>query len=404
LFVTAFDHFDGPVALALESVFQFISGIVAIGKDADLNKTGGSILNANYPPKWVNFVCKLTGDYGAMNILQVGAHYGTSLHRIHALERLGHDVFCVDPLTFIPSNRLVSKWVHDTGAWGLARHIKKHVLSSVENMCFDLVFVDGGFLINPSLVRALRQKFVHVVNFNHDDPFSKPEWNKWRLYRNCVPEYDVLVVVRLQNIEETRALGAKYVLHVFRMADEIAHKPLQLTPEEYSQFGSEVCFMGTWFPERGPFMARLIEKGTPLSIWGDRWHKAKEWPIIKQAWRGPGVFSEDYGKVLAASKICLGLLSKGNRDLHTTRSIEIPAVGGLFCAERTNEHLEMYKEGKEAVFWQDADECVEVCNELLKNLEKREKIAAAGHQRCLQNNYFSEPTLKKIIDFTLEQI
>ena len=29
-------------------------------KYADVNKTGGSILNANYPPKWVNFACLFT--------------------------------------------------------------------------------------------------------------------------------------------------------------------------------------------------------------------------------------------------------------------------------------------------------------------------------------------------------
>jgi len=33
-------------------------------KDADVNKTGGSILNANYPPKWVNFACLFTAGSG----------------------------------------------------------------------------------------------------------------------------------------------------------------------------------------------------------------------------------------------------------------------------------------------------------------------------------------------------
>ena len=28
--------------------------------ERDVNKTSGSILNANYPPKWVNFACLFT--------------------------------------------------------------------------------------------------------------------------------------------------------------------------------------------------------------------------------------------------------------------------------------------------------------------------------------------------------
>jgi len=180
-------------------------------------------------------------------------------------------------------------------------------------------------------------------------------------------------------------------------ADEVVHKPVVLSPSDRAIWSSEVCFVGTWMPERGPFMARLHEQNVPLSIWGDRWQKAKEWSLFKSAWRGPGVYRNDYIKPLLASEICLGLLSKGNRDLHTTRSIEIPALGALLCAERTTEHLQMYEEGKEAIFWKDADECAEKCMMLLKNPRLRKEIAQRGHERCRKNNYYNEPTLSKII-------
>ena len=61
------------------------------------------------------------------------------------------------------------------------------------------------------------------------------------------------------------------------------------------------------------------------------------------------------------------MLSKGNRDRHTTRSFEIRAIGGLLCAERTDEHRESFEEGMEAVFWNDAKECVDQCRRLLND-------------------------------------
>jgi spore maturation protein CgeB len=70
---------------------------------------------------------------------------------------------------------------------------------------------------------------------------------------------------------------------------------------------------------------------------------------------------DDYAKVIQCAKVNLGSLSNGNRGLHTTRSLDIPALGGLLCAERTTEHREMYVEGKEALFWSSAQECAKVC-------------------------------------------
>jgi spore maturation protein CgeB len=107
---------------------------------------------------------------------------------------------------------------------------------------------------------------------------------------------------------------------------------------------------------------------------------------------------EDYTKALQCAEICLGLLSKGNRDLHTQRSIEIPYAGGLFCAERTKEHRYLYEEGEEAVFWDDADECADRCFELLGDEDRRKAIADEGHRRCIENGHFNEDVMEKIIE------
>ena len=50
--------------------------------------------------------------------------------------------------------------------------------------------------------------------------------------------------------------------------------PRQLSAEDARFYGSHVCFIGSWMPERGPFMQALLQAGLPLSIWGDHWRKA----------------------------------------------------------------------------------------------------------------------------------
>jgi spore maturation protein CgeB len=152
-------------------------------------------------------------------------------------------------------------------------------------------------------------------------------------------------------------------------------------------------------PERGPFLAALIRLGVPLTIYGDRWHKAKEWKTLRPYWRGPGLRNDDdYASAVQAAKICLGLLSKGNRDLSTTRSFEIPLLGGVLCAERTSEHLQLYREDEDAVFWSSPEECAQKCMQLLNDEERRQRIANNGRERCVHNQTTNEHVLTQILD------
>jgi spore maturation protein CgeB len=150
-------------------------------------------------------------------------------------------------------------------------------------------------------------------------------------------------------------------------------------------------------PERGPFLQELLKAGVPLAIYGNDWQKAREWPALQRAWCGPAIYGDDYLKAIQLAKVSLGLLSKGNRDLHTTRTFEIPYCGGLFCAERTSEHLQLYQEDVEAVYWSDVEECIDKCQQLLNDDKMRTEIAAKGRIRCLRNGIFNERNLYNIL-------
>lgn len=294
----------------------------------------------------------------------------------------------VSPAEGVPRHRLTAPVQRYLGSVGLVSRVREHVLRSIAGQRFDLVWVDSGGLVSRRLVEDLHRVADRVINYNVDDPFGSRDANTWFQYRRAVRRYDLVVVVREENIEEAQRLHAKRVLHVFRSADEVAHANRVLTPEEKAQWSSDVLFVGTGFPERGPFFAELIRLGVPLSIYGNSWERVKEWKTIRSCWKGPGLDDAyRYSTAILAAKVSLGLLSKSNRDLHTTRSMEIPSLGGVFCAERTREHLALYKEGEEAVFWSTAEECAEKCKALLADEPWRESVARKGHERYLQNGW-----------------
>ena len=333
-----------------------------------------------------------------MNILYLGPNSGTTKHRADALTRLGHQVELIDPAGFLPKNRILAKLNWETGYVYTEALIRQKVLEQIGERRFDLTWVDSGHHVGPSLIAELKRRSGPILNLNVDDPYGKRDRLLWSCYLKAVPEYDLIVVVREENVPEAKARGAKKVLHVYRSADEVAHAPRVLTAEDHAKWDSEVAFVGTWMPERGPFMVKLLEAGVSLSIRGGRWNRSKEWPKLKDVWKGPATKTDDeYAKALQCAKICLGLLSKGNRDLHTQRSLEVPYLGGLLCAERTTEHLKLYCEGEEAVFWADADECAAVCLKLLADEPRRREIARRGQARCIENGTLNQPIMATVI-------
>ncbi len=336
-------------------------------------------------------------DRRPLSVLYLGPMSGTSRHRRDAFIRLGHRVTTIEPRRLLPSSAWIDRIEWHLSPRLLAPLVTRKLDSALDSAQFELAFADNGSLLTPRSVRRLRQQCGHVVNFNHDDPFGNRDRTRFATYREAVPEYDLIVVVRPPNVPEATRSGAKRVLLHPMVSDEVAHSPRVIDDAIRAKWSSDVAFIGSWMPERGPFMRDLVARGVPLAIFGPGWSKAPEWPDLKDHHRAEYLDGDDYAYAVQCAKVSLGLLSKGNRDEHTTRSMEIPALGGLLCAERTEEHCAFYREGEEAVFWSDSVECADACKALLADEPRRARIAAAGRKRSLENGFTSENLIRKVI-------
>jgi spore maturation protein CgeB len=332
-----------------------------------------------------------------LSILYLGTRDGTSLDRANALQRLGHRVHHIDLRRLLPQTKWMYRITWKFGGQVFAPWILRALPKALHGEHFDVCLVDSGEWVTPGIIAVLRRYADRVVNYVIDDPFGARDVARFRAYRRSLKFYDLCVVVRPDNAREALAAGAKRVLRVFMSSDEVTHAPRVLTAQDRAKWDSDVLFLGTWFPERGPFLLELIQRGVPVSIRGSNWSKAPEWPALRSAWKGGPVIGDDYARAIQCAKVNIGLLSKGNRDLHTTRSLEIPALGGLLCAERTSEHLAMYQEGVEALFWDDAQECAAACMRALSNEAERQSIAAAGQRRNIANQIRNENVLSEIL-------
>lgn len=331
-------------------------------------------------------------------ILYLGEVQGTCLDRAQALRRLGHDVVHLDLRRWLPA----SVWV-DRITWRIGGHVygmwlAAQVRKRLAGQRFDLVHVDNGEYVSAPVLLALRELAPRVINYNIDDPTGPRDRQRFEAYRRALPGYDLVSVVREENVAECQALGARHVVRVWRTADEVNHAPRRLTPELQQRWQTDVLFLGTWMPERGGFLKTLVEQGVPLTLRGSHWQKAPEWPVLQACWQGDSLAGDDYALALQCARVSLGLVSLGNRDQHTTRSLEIPALGGLLCAQRTPEHRQMYEESVEAAFWSDARECAQQVLGLLADEPRRQGMAQAGHARFLRNRHSNQDVMQMLLD------
>jgi len=343
-------------------------------------------------------------------ILYVGSSCigSTSQHRAEALRRLGHEVVIADPYLAV-EDRLENLWLgafhYRTGYRFIQAEIERwlgKILSTRKN--FDIAWVDCGELLGPKCLRLFNGAGLSSVLFNHDDPTGQRDGRRFESLLKALSLYDLCAVVRQQNIQEYQALGAKKVIRVWMSYDEVMHAPCLAKADIPECFHSEVVFIGTWMRGEGrdQFMLDLLQRGVPVSIWGQRWQKSPLWEQLKGSYRGGNLSGRDYVAAIQGAKVCLGMLSKGNRDLHTTRTFEIPYAGGLLCAERTSEHLELYKEGVEAVFWRNVDECAQQCTQLLAAATWRESIRLAGMTRVRASRHGHEDVCRLLVQTALQ--
>ncbi len=334
-----------------------------------------------------------------MKILYLGTNNigSTSRHRIEALKRIGNEVEVIEPDKAYKNHGLLFKLHYRTGYKFVLKAVEEYVLNQIKNSSYDLIFVNHGHDISASLLKKLKLNSSVIINYNSDNPYSKRDGNRFNSLLLAFPYYDLIVVPRDENIEQAKNFGAKKVIREYQTYDPKFHSPEIALKANLTNIESDVCFVGTWMPERGPFMEKLIQKKVPIKIFGPRWHKSKNWKTIQKNYVDSDTFDINYVKILASSNISICLLSWGNKDLITRRSFEIPYIGSVLCAQRTSVHEKFYKDGVEACFWNDAYECAEICHELLNNPAKRLDIAKAGHEAVLRSGQSNDEVLARII-------
>jgi spore maturation protein CgeB len=212
----------------------------------------------------------------------------------------------------------------------------------------------------------------------------------FRLLRRSTSEYDLHLTTNVHNLDDLPRLGARRVALSALRYDSRIFYPRQFTDDALAAFRSEVTFIGHWEERTEQTILDVIAAGVPIKVWGDNWSRARGKRALRNHVMGYSIWGDDYVRALHATKIALCLLSKWNRNTTACRSFEIPATGTFLLAERTDDHVQSYREGVEAEFFADSAELIEKIKHYLAHDRERASIAERGRQRCVASGYSYE--------------
>ena len=94
----------------------------------------------------------------------------------------------------------------------------------------------------------------------------------------------------------------------------------------------------------------------------------------------------------------MSFLTHSNQDEFVHKSFEIAGCQGFLLAERSEGHLQRFREDEEAVFFSTFDECAAKIRRYLPDEAARTRIAAAGCARALRDGYYNDRQVELIIE------
>ncbi|MDA0239281.1 MAG: glycosyltransferase, partial [Proteobacteria bacterium] len=243
---------------------------------------------------------------------------------------------------------------------------------------FDVIWLDRAVTIKGQTLAAVRtmSPATQIVWYAEDDMMNPVHRTRW--VESAIPHIDLWVTTKSFNAQpdEVPSLGVRRVMFVNNAYDPRLHVPARISEEERSAYSADVGFVGTYEKPRADSLVFLAGNSITVRVWGNGWGRLKNAHDNLLIEDRP-VYDEEYGKVVAATAINLCFLRKGNRDLQTCRSIELPAFGAFMLHERNSEICALFREDREAAYFESDSELLSQCQRWLADEKGRDTVAGS---------------------------
>ena len=306
-------------------------------------------------------------------------------HFLDAAQALAIENALVDTRKSASTSRLLNRLF-----WHLLNHrpprqfqFNRQVLATARDFHPSHVLTTGLTPLTAGTVRCLVSAGIQCYNYSTDDPWNPVHRCAW--HQRALPFFSAVFTPRTANRPDFLRLGCKRVEVLPFGYSPSSHFITNQAPAEAAESvgDGEVLFAGGADTDRLEYVRALIGADIRPILYGNYWQR--------YGWAKPfhrGFLSlEQQRYLISRVPLCLGLVRRANRDGHSMRTFEIPAMGGCLVTERTNEHQSLFgRDGALTRYFGSPSELVAACRDLIAAPDQRVQMARDSHGLVIRGN------------------
>lgn len=266
------------------------------------------------------------------------------------------------------------------------------------NADLSFIFIEKGWYIYPSTLKKIQNlsPLAKIIYFSNDNMILSHNNN---FFINKIFKLRIFDKINLINIPDYKKFAKKYNSNI-HFTDKAYSEKIHFKKFNYKQkYKYDISFIGSCTLDRVKLLTSLEREGFKINIWGYGWENYANQFKRKNTFKGGEVFNNRYRDIMASSRINLSFLRKINYDTQTSRSIEIPAAGGLILTEYSSTHKRIYGNLSKYILFSSRSDLINKIKFYLKNEKFRKKITEAVQNKIIKNIKSYEKKIDDILSF-----
>jgi spore maturation protein CgeB len=322
-----------------------------------------------------------------MKILFSGHHNPHFITITEYLERAisssGHDLFIFEDRQHLIPGRIRSRsaFLHRLDL----DIINRKLLALAKSVKPDIAIITGGNRIAAETIRRFKKLGIATVLWTIDPP------RHFESLVTMATAYDTIFCQGTEAIEllDRAGIGGARLLPM--ACDPEVHHPVFCSAAEKKKYGSDIVFVGSYYPCRAALLERVMD--FDLAIWGPGWDNLAPDSPLRRCVRGAHTTPAEWLKIYSASNIVLATHYHDPQNRFSVyqaspRIFEALACRAFLLCDDQRDVFSLFRDGEDLVRFFDASDLINKTKHYLAHPEERSVIAGRGYRNVLHNHTY----------------